>query len=67
VIPNPFADEVSTSRSPLASPSKAIDWIFVHGGLQVRASEVVEFFDHGVAPSDHAPVVATLTFSRRPS
>ncbi len=61
VVPNAFADGIGTSRSPLASPPKAIDWIFLRGRLQSRASEVVEFFHRGIAPSDHAPVVATLT------
>lgn len=61
VLPNPFADDIGTSRSPLASPSKAIDWIYLRGRIHARASEVVEFFHRGIAPSDHAPVVATLT------
>jgi endonuclease/exonuclease/phosphatase family metal-dependent hydrolase len=61
VLPNPFADGIGTSRSPLASPAKAIDWIFLQGRIQARASEVVEFFHRGIAPSDHAPVVATIT------
>jgi endonuclease/exonuclease/phosphatase family metal-dependent hydrolase len=63
VLPKPFADDIGTSRSPLASPAKAIDWIFLRGRLRTRASEVVEFFHRGIAPSDHAPVVATLTLS----
>ncbi len=61
VLPNPFAEGIGTSRSPLASPAKAIDWIFLRGRIQARASEVVEFFHRGIAPSDHAPVVATIT------
>jgi len=60
VVPSGFKGEVGTSMSPLASPPKAIDWIFFRGGLVSRTSEVVEFFDRGVAPSDHHPVVATL-------
>lgn len=61
VWPDPFAEVVGTRRSPLASPSKAIDWIFLRGGVRSRASEVVEYFQRGIAPSDHHQVVATLT------
>jgi endonuclease/exonuclease/phosphatase family metal-dependent hydrolase len=63
VIPRPFATELATPMSPLASPTKAIDWIFHRGSLQPRTSEVVEFFDGGHAPSDHYPVVATYTMT----
>lgn len=64
VIPSGFADTVATGRSPIASPPKAIDWIFFRGPLLPRLAEVVEFFDRGVAPSDHHPVAAA--FSRIP-
>lgn len=61
VIPSGFAEDVGTRLSPIASPPKAIDWIFSRGPIQVRSSEVVEFFHRGIAPSDHYPVAATLT------
>lgn len=61
VIPSRRDDGVGTSMSPLASPAKAIDWIFVRGGISSRTGEVVEFFHRGISPSDHAPVVATLS------
>lgn len=64
VIPSGFEDEVGTRLSPLASPSKAIDWIFLRGPVVARACEVVEFFHRSVAPSDHYPVAATLTLTR---
>jgi len=60
VIPSGFAEEVGTRLSPLASPPKAIDWIFSRGPVRARASEVVEYFHRGVAPSDHYPVAATV-------
>ncbi|MBX6355974.1 MAG: endonuclease [Micromonosporaceae bacterium] len=61
VSPLPFATTRGTRLSPLGSPSKAIDWIFSRGPVTTRASEVVEFFSSGSAPSDHKPVVATFT------
>lgn len=61
VVPVPFATELGTPMSPLASPAKAIDWQFHRGGLVPRCSEVVEFFHDGHAPSDHRPVVTTFT------
>lgn len=64
VVPSGFAEEIGTPLSPLASPRKAIDWIFFRGPVRARASEVVEFFHRGVAPSDHYPVAATLTLTR---
>lgn len=63
VIPSGFKDEIGTGMSPLASPSKAIDWIFFRGALISRTSEVVEFFHRGIAPSDHYPVAATLALT----
>ena len=63
VIPSGFEEAVGTAMSPLASPSKAIDWIFFRGSLISRTSEVVEFFDRGIAPSDHSPVAATLALT----
>lgn len=63
VIPSGFDETIGTGMSPLASPAKAIDWIFLRGPLVSRSSEVVEFFHRGVAPSDHSPVVATLTLA----
>ncbi|MGW4796425.1 hypothetical protein ACWEPC_28790 [Nonomuraea sp. NPDC004297] len=61
VEPLPFVAERGTRLSPLGSPSKAIDWIFSRGPIATRASEVVEFFSAGNAPSDHKPVAATFT------
>jgi endonuclease/exonuclease/phosphatase family metal-dependent hydrolase len=61
VSPMPFTTTRGTRLSPLESPSKAIDWIFSRGPIVTRASEVVEFFSSGSAPSDHKPVVATFT------
>jgi hypothetical protein len=61
VIPRPFVSELATPMSPLASPQKAIDWLYHRGPLQTRLSEVVEFFDGGNAPSDHYPVAAAYT------
>lgn len=64
VVPTVAPGPIGTRLSPLASPPKAIDWIFVRGPLAVRSSEVAEFFHDGHAPSDHHPVVATCTFTR---
>ncbi|MFG1976872.1 endonuclease/exonuclease/phosphatase family protein [Nonomuraea fuscirosea] len=61
VSPLPFVTERGTRLSPLGSPSKAIDWIFAKGPIATRASEVVDFFSAGTAPSDHKPVAATFT------
>lgn len=61
VIPSGFRETPSTGKSPLASPPKAIDWIFFRGPVRARTAEVVEFFDRLVAPSDHYPVVSTFT------
>lgn len=61
VIPSGFGEGVGTRLSPVASPPKAIDWIYARGAVRPRASEVVEFFHRGVAPSDHYPVAATFT------
>jgi endonuclease/exonuclease/phosphatase family metal-dependent hydrolase len=63
VIPIPFSTEVGTRLSPLASPAKAIDWLFHRGDLMVRSSEVADYFHHGSAPSDHKAVLATYTFA----
>lgn len=63
VIPSGFSASVATGKSPIASPPKAIDWIFLRGGLQARVSEVAEFFHEGVAPSDHYPVVSAVSMS----
>ncbi|GAA1618632.1 hypothetical protein GCM10009789_85580 [Kribbella sancticallisti] len=64
VVPTVAPGPIGTRLSPLASPPKAIDWIFGRGPLAVRCSEVVDFFHDGRAPSDHHPVVATYTFTR---
>ncbi|GAB3805157.1 exonuclease/endonuclease/phosphatase family protein [Micromonospora zhanjiangensis] len=61
VSPMPFTTGIGTRLSPLGSPAKAIDWIFSRGPITTRASEVVEFFSAGSAPSDHKPVAATFT------
>lgn len=63
VVPSGFEEVVGTRLSPLASPRKAIDWLFLRGPVAARASEVVEFFHRGIAPSDHHPVAATLTLT----
>lgn len=63
VIPSGFSAEIGTGMSPLVSPSKAIDWIYFRGPLRARTSEVVDFFDRGIAPSDHYPVAATLALT----
>jgi len=67
VVPTVATGPIGTHLSPLASPPKAIDWIFARGPLAVRTSEVVDFFHDGRAPSDHYPVVATHTFTRPPA
>ncbi|HET6292673.1 MAG TPA: endonuclease/exonuclease/phosphatase family protein [Kribbella sp.] len=64
VVPTVAPGPIGTRLSPLASPPKAIDWIFGRGPVAVRCSEVVEFFHAGRAPSDHYPVAATYTFTR---
>jgi endonuclease/exonuclease/phosphatase family metal-dependent hydrolase len=61
VVPIPYSEEVGTRLSPLASPQKAIDWLFHRGRLICRSSEVGDYFHHGSAPSDHRPVLATYT------
>jgi endonuclease/exonuclease/phosphatase family metal-dependent hydrolase len=63
VVPMPLTTRVGTRLSPLASPAKAIDWIFHRGPLVCRSSEVADFFHHASAPSDHKAVLATLTFA----
>jgi len=67
VVPTVAPVPIGTKLSPLASPPKAIDWIFGRGPLVPRCSEVVEFFHAGRAPSDHHPVAATYTFTRSSS
>lgn len=62
--PIPHSVEHGTHLSPLMSPAKAIDWLFLRGALAVRSSEIVEFFSAGHAPSDHRPVAGTFTFTR---
>lgn len=64
VIPSGFGEGIGTRLSPVASPPKAIDWIYSRGPVQARVSEVVEFFHRGVAPSDHYPVAAAFTLAR---
>ncbi|GAA2814958.1 endonuclease [Kribbella solani] len=64
VVPTVATGPIGTRLSPLASPPKAIDWIFARGPLAARTSEVVDFFHDGRAPSDHYPVVATYSFTR---
>lgn len=61
VVPNPFRETVGTPKSPVASPHKTIDYIFFRGPVRPRTAEVVEFFDRGIAPSDHYPVASTFT------
>jgi endonuclease/exonuclease/phosphatase (EEP) superfamily protein YafD len=61
VVPIPHTQEVGTRLSPLASPQKAIDWLFHRGPMVCRSSEVGDYFHHGSAPSDHRPVLATYT------
>lgn len=57
----PTAQDLS-GEEPSSAVQKAIDWQFVRGtGIVTRTSEVVDFFHHGVAPSDHKPIVATYT------
>ncbi|WP_298862569.1 endonuclease/exonuclease/phosphatase family protein [uncultured Microbacterium sp.] len=64
VIPNAFASVVGTPKSPIASPQKTIDYIFFRGPLRARAAEVVEYFDRGIAPSDHYPVATAFALDR---
>ena len=64
VVPTVATGPIGTRLSPLASPPKAIDWIFARGPVAARSSEVVDFFHDGRAPSDHYPVVATYTVLR---
>lgn len=61
VVPMPFTDQIGTRLSPLASPQKAIDWLFHRGPILCRSSEVGDYFHAGSAPSDHRPVLATYT------
>lgn len=60
VVPNAFRETVGTPKSPIASPHKTIDYIFFRGPVRSRSAEVVEFFDRGIAPSDHYPVATTF-------
>jgi endonuclease/exonuclease/phosphatase family metal-dependent hydrolase len=60
VVPNVFRETVGTPKSPIASPHKTIDYIFFRGPARARSAEVVEFFDRGIAPSDHYPVASTF-------
>lgn len=60
VVPNPFRETVGTPKSPIASANKTIDYIFFRGPARSRSAEVVEFFDRGIAPSDHYPVASTF-------
>lgn len=60
VVPNPFASTVGTPRSPIGSPQKTIDYLFFRGPVRSRSAEVVEFWDRGIAPSDHYPVASTF-------
>jgi len=60
VVPNPFRERVGTPKSPIGSPHKTIDYIFFRGPVRARSAEVVEFFDRGIAPSDHYPVATTF-------
>lgn len=62
VVPTPFTCEVGTRLSPLASPAKAIDWLFHRGPLTCRSSEVTDYFHHASAPSDHKAVLGSYTF-----
>lgn len=61
VIPNAFESLVGTPRSPIGSPQKTIDYLFFRGPARVRSAEVVEYFDRGIAPSDHYPVASTFS------
>ncbi|WP_029137185.1 endonuclease/exonuclease/phosphatase family protein [Nakamurella lactea] len=61
VIPSGFAETVGTTKSPVASPPKAIDWIYFRGPVRPRVAEVIEYFHRGVSPSDHAAVVAAFS------
>ena len=42
---------------------QTIDWIFHRGPLQLMTSEVVDFFEGDIAPSDHKPILATYSVS----
>jgi len=64
VVPNAFASKVGTGKSPIASPQKVIDYLFFRGPVRARSAEVVEYFDRGIAPSDHYPVASTFTLTR---
>ena len=65
VVPNSFASTVGTPKSPIASPQKTIDYLFFRGPVRARSAEVVEYFDRGVAPSDHYPVASTFALANR--
>lgn len=66
VQPLPHVTGRGTVLSPLESPAKAIDWLFLRGPMAARASEVVEFFFAGNAASDHRPVASTFTLLTTP-
>lgn len=42
-----------------AGGSSYLDWQLHRGSIRVLTSEVVTFFDKGIAPSDHKPVLVT--------
>lgn len=53
--------EPDRAWSPVPYVAKVLDWQFFRGPLRPKCSEVVDFFFHGQAPSDHKPVVTTYT------
>ena len=39
-----------------------IDWILARGAVTTHTAEVITYTRDGQAPSDHFPVVATVSF-----
>lgn len=60
---HPAVPDGWTEEPAFLPATKAIDWQFHRGPVDVRSAEVVEFFHRGKAPSDHKPVAVTYTIT----
>ena len=60
VVPAPTWPTVPTW--PTATAPWVIDFQFHRGNIRALTTEVVDFFDGDIAPSDHKPVVTTYGF-----
>jgi endonuclease/exonuclease/phosphatase family metal-dependent hydrolase len=50
----------ATPTTVKGSPT-TLDWMFHRGPLRLMNSEVVDFFEGDLAPSDHKPIIATYS------